>query len=274
MEIVAVPQTIGEVEEALFAAFPRAWAEGWDRVGLAVGDPDAPVARVALALDATPSSVRAAQAAGADVLVTHHPVCLEMLTSIRPDSCGAPLASATIWEAATCGVALVAMHTNLDRSPRATARLPRMLGLEPLVCGIELGRGAGSGALGSVAELACCTSLDALALHCRATFGRVAQVFGVGEAPVRRAAFFTGSLGGNGADALAADADVVVCGECGYHRALDLVARGCQVIILGHDTSELPLVDVLTDRLEEAGFARDALVRVDGAPVWHSLTGK
>lgn len=264
--------TVGRVEASLFEAFPRAWAEGWDKVGLSVGDPAAPVSRVALALDATPRAVELAARAGAQALVTHHPAWLEMPGAVSPASSGAPQASATVWEAVRLGVALVAMHTNLDRSPRATGRLPRMLGLEASLLGLEPGRAAGEGGFGSLAPLpGDGWALDELARRCLAAFGRVAQVFGDGGRACRRAAFLTGSAGSLGELALAAGADVVVCGECGYHRALDLAGRGCPVIILGHDASELPLVDVLGERLEEAGLARERLARVDEGPAWHSV---
>lgn len=265
-----VSMSVAELETALFDAYPRAWAEPWDHIGLATGNPAMPVAKVALALDATAENVRRAAQVGAQVLLTHHPVYLKAPQTFSPASPQTPAAAACIWESISRGVALIAMHTNLDRSVEATAALPRRLGLDPR-CGIELGRKSGDGALGSVADLPQDLTLDSLAHLCRDAFGRMAQVFGDAAAHVRRCAFFTGSLGDCGEDALAAGADVVVCGECGYHRALDLLERGCAVIILGHDASEAPLVDILTDRARTLGFASDSLVRVDGEPLWHSL---
>lgn len=268
----ARPSTAGAVERALFDAYPRAWAEPWDRPGLMVGDPLARADKVAVALDATAATVRAAAARGASVLVTHHPVCLEMPARVAPEASGAPLAAACIWEAVARGVACIAMHTNLDRSADATGRLPGMLGLEAQ-CGLEAGRAPGDGRLGSVADLGEPCALGELARRCREVFGRVAQVYGDPAQRVARAAFFTGSLGGCGEDALAAQADVVVCGECGYHRALDLVGRGCAVIILGHDASELPLVDVLAERLVAAGVPAQDVVHVDAGPAWFPVAG-
>ena len=133
---------VSELVEGLFERYPQSWAEPWDHVGLACGDPDARVERVALALDATPQTVREAADFDAQVLLTHHPVYLKAPTTFSPPSCQTPSAASCMWEALTKGVALVAMHTNLDRSDDATGRLPRLLGLEP-ECGIELGRRPG-----------------------------------------------------------------------------------------------------------------------------------
>lgn len=262
--------TVCSVEQELFRRFPANWAEPWDKVGLAVGDPQGKAETIALALDATPAAIRAAAGAGASLLVTHHPVYLTAPAVIAPAS---SVASSAVWEAVRCNVALVAMHTNLDRSPLATARLPQLLGLSP-TCGIEGGRGPERGALGSVADLERPLSLDEMAKRCGDVFGRVAQVYGTPGQRVSRAAFFTGSLGDSGADALRVGADVVVCGECGYHRALDLTIQGCAVIILGHDVSELPLVDVLEESLVDAGVSPARLVRLQVPSLWYEPRGR
>jgi len=53
--------TLGEVVAVLDRFFDPAWAEPWDAVGLACGDPAAPVHRVLLAVD--PVAATVAQAA-------------------------------------------------------------------------------------------------------------------------------------------------------------------------------------------------------------------
>lgn len=68
---------VAELERALLARYPKADAEGWDHVGLFVGDPAAEITGVACALDATVANVRRAQEAGANVLLTHHPIYIK-----------------------------------------------------------------------------------------------------------------------------------------------------------------------------------------------------
>lgn len=74
---MAAPQTIGELENGLFAAFPREDAESWDQPGLAVGDRERAVGKIAVALDMSVANVIAASDAGCDVLVTHHPAFIK-----------------------------------------------------------------------------------------------------------------------------------------------------------------------------------------------------
>lgn len=256
--------TVGELEAGLFERFPRERAEAWDNVGLVAGDPSAVVSGVACALDVTPDNIRAAASAGANVLLTHHPACLDMPRSIVPGATPA----GSIWEALRLGVALIGMHTNLDRDVEATLVLPRVLGFRGARPGMERGRRLEDGRLGATCELGEGATLCSLEERARARLGRVAQTFGDPDLLVRKLGFYGGSMGSDGcADALAAGCDAVVCGECGYHRACDLASAGCAVIILGHDVSELPLVGVLARAARECG-ARDAFV-VDERQRWH-----
>ena len=66
--------TVRAIEQALYGWAPRELAESWDNVGLLVGDPDAPVSRILVALDITPAVVAEAADTGCQLIVAHHPV--------------------------------------------------------------------------------------------------------------------------------------------------------------------------------------------------------
>ena len=51
--------TVAGVLAAMAVRYPPEWAQDWDRVGLVVGDPGAPVHRVLLAVDCVPETVGA-----------------------------------------------------------------------------------------------------------------------------------------------------------------------------------------------------------------------
>ena len=118
--------TIADLISHLDRAIPFAWAEPWDRVGLLAGDPVRSLTRAYVTLDATPSALRRARAAGASVLLTHHPAFLEPFDRLTWRGRGADVAL----EALEAGVALVACHTNLDRAPEGAGALAAVLGLE------------------------------------------------------------------------------------------------------------------------------------------------
>lgn len=119
--------TVGALEAALLAEVPASDAEGWDRTGMTVGDPARLVEGVAVALDPTVDAVREAASRGANVLLTHHPAYLEAPDAFGPASSVAANPGAGVWAAVEGGVALIALHTALDVSPRAARVLPGML---------------------------------------------------------------------------------------------------------------------------------------------------
>lgn len=119
--------TIAELLRTLETEFPVAWAEPWDNVGLVVGELQEPVTRVYVTLDPTHEALKAAAGAGANVVVCHHPPFLGNLATVTT----ADPAGRIVLKAASLGISIVAMHTNLDRSPAGADALPRAVGLVP-----------------------------------------------------------------------------------------------------------------------------------------------
>lgn len=249
------------VESLLFDAFPAANAEPWDRVGLTVGDPMAQVTGVACALDARPETIAAASANDCNVLVTHHPAYHEPPETVAPPAPGSSLASQTVWEAVRQGVALIAMHTNLDRSNRARLVAPSLTSLpyrgrlqEPDGYGCLLdGQGL---TVGEVAE------------RFGEAYGCSPTLYGDPDAPSGTVAYSSGSLGDMASEAAAMGCGAVVGGELGYHRCLDAVARGCAVILLGHDVSELPFARLIAQTVAEAEDSVPVVTLAEQAR-WH-----
>ncbi len=126
--------TVGDVVDALLKRFPLDRAESWDRVGLLVGDRDATARRVWVALDADTAAVETAVTNDYDLLLTHHPPFLEAPGALTPEALG------PAFRALREGLAVVSLHTNLDRSPAGARALADALGLpadRPLEQGSE-----------------------------------------------------------------------------------------------------------------------------------------
>lgn len=94
----------------IHALYPPELAAEWDNVGLQVGDPTARVERVLVALDPGAAAVAAACAAGAQLLLTHHPLLFKPLRRLTPDD----PTGRVVWQAVRGNVAIIAAHTNLD----------------------------------------------------------------------------------------------------------------------------------------------------------------
>ncbi|WP_298087219.1 Nif3-like dinuclear metal center hexameric protein [uncultured Corynebacterium sp.] len=120
--------TVADVRRVLDAAYPPELAEDWDKVGLVCGDPDDPVAKVAVALDCTDAVADAAIAGGAQMLLVHHPLLLRGVSSVAADTPKGRILHKLIRN----GVALFAAHTNADSArPGVNDRLAELLGVHP-----------------------------------------------------------------------------------------------------------------------------------------------
>ena len=101
---------MADVVAALEAAYPPRLAEDWDAVGLVCGDPDAPVAEVVVAVDPVPETVRETLDAGAQLLVTHHPLLLRGVHGVPADHPKGRMVHQLI----QAGAGLFTAHTNAD----------------------------------------------------------------------------------------------------------------------------------------------------------------
>jgi dinuclear metal center YbgI/SA1388 family protein len=107
---VAPPLNVAEVTALLHRWYDPASAESWDAVGLVTGHPDAPARRVLFAVDPVQAVIDEAVDWGADLLVVHHPLLLQPVSSV---SATTPKGRA-VHTLVTHGVALLVAHTNAD----------------------------------------------------------------------------------------------------------------------------------------------------------------
>ncbi len=261
--------TVGHVLRSLLDAYPLEWAEDWDAVGLRVGDPAWPARRALVTLDANASTLGRAIDAGCDVLVTHHPPFLEPLGEVTPASVPGALAL----EAARAGVAIISMHTNLDRSPAGATALPALLDLaiaEPLEAPVAgLPSNVRMGRLCTVEP----TTLRAFAVRIGSALGVQPRVWGDPGMVVASVAVGNGSVRSLIPAARAARADVLLGGEVRYHDALDAAASGLAVIEAGHDATEWPMVALLA-AVVRGVLGDDAVIEEPASIGWWTAKGE
>ncbi len=119
--------TVADCLAVLDAAYDPRWAEEWDAVGLTAGALEAEVSRVHFAVDPTQEVADEAVAAGAQLLVTHHPLFLRGVHGIAETSAGGRVVSTLV----RAGCALFTAHTNADVArPGVSDALAEVLGLQ------------------------------------------------------------------------------------------------------------------------------------------------
>lgn len=261
--------TVGQLERALSRVFLPSDACEWDRTGLLAGDPDAAITGVAVALDPTIRAFEAAEAVGANVLVTHHPLFLDPPVSFLPASVQGANAGSRVHHVLAHGMSCLSFHTACDVSEQALGVLPAMLRLEPLhpLDPLPDQPKKGFGMVCQPAEGS--LSLQHLASRCVSVFKSMPRVWGDPQTSISRVCTFGGSAG-SALELCDREAiDCLVCGEVRYHDALDAFESGLCIIELGHDVSELPLCALLAGEVIAAGIPESSITIIDQSGNWH-----
>lgn len=230
--------------------FPPELAESYDNVGLLCGHPDAPVTGILCALDLTEGLIDEAQARGAQLIVTHHPILFHARKNLREDDPEGRLLTRLV----RARLSLIAAHTNYDNAPDGVNdQLAAALGLE----GVQaLANGLRVGELPREMTARELTEHVAQALH------TVVRPYCPRKASIRRVAVCGGAGGDFYPLALAAGAQAYVTGEARYHDALAAVAEGLTLLEAGHYETEQIAIKSLAIRLQNAANALQYKVTV------------
>ncbi|MEH1098782.1 Nif3-like dinuclear metal center hexameric protein [Micromonospora sp. CPCC 205561] len=237
--------------------YPPAWAEDWDRVGLVLGEPAAPVRRILCVVDVVPETVAEALDAGADMIVAHHPLLLRGVSSVAPTTFKGRIVHRLI----KSDVALYVAHTNADvADPGVSDALAARFGLTGLRPLHRPAPGApahgGGRGIGRVGELPEPMTLAELTRHAAAVLPATASGVRAAGHPgrmVRTLAVSGGAGDGFLADATAAGADAFLTADLRHHPAGEhLAADGPALLDAAHWATERPWLDDLAALLREA----------------------
>ncbi|WP_206881372.1 Nif3-like dinuclear metal center hexameric protein [Alicyclobacillus mali (ex Roth et al. 2021)] len=105
--------TVADVMRAMDVIAPPHMAMEGDRIGLQLGDPARPVAKLVVTLEVTPDVVDRAVAWGADMIVAHHALLYRPLSEIRWDKPRQAMVAKLVAQQ----TAFFSAHTNLDCAP-------------------------------------------------------------------------------------------------------------------------------------------------------------
>lgn len=221
------PATVGSVTGLLEDAYPLAWAEDWDRVGLVLGERSAEVSRVLLAVDPTVAVAREAIERGAQLLVTHHPLLLRGASFLPAEQGKGAVVTALL----RAGTALWCGHTNVDRSSRGTVGAwigaLDLQGARPLAAGREAQGGAHGSelfGLGAIGTLPAPTTVGALTSAVAGLVPATARGIlhtGDPEREIRTLAVCPGAGDSFLEDAAAAGVDAYITSDLRHHPALE-----------------------------------------------------
>ncbi|WP_092381863.1 Nif3-like dinuclear metal center hexameric protein [Micromonospora phaseoli] len=271
MSTTAAVPTVADVVAELERRYPPTWAEEWDRVGLVLGDPRAPVRRVLCVVDVVPETVAEALDAGADMIIAHHPLLLRGVSSVAPTTYKGRI----IHQLIKADVALHVAHTNADVAvPGVSDALAARLGLvdlrplQPSRPGTPAaGQGRGAGRIGRLPQpltLAELTRRAAAVLPKTAVGVRAA---GDPNRSVRTLAVCGGAGDSFLADAVAAGVDAYLTSDLRHHPAGEhLAGDGPALLDATHWATERPWLDDLAEVLRAAPGVETLVSDLDTDP--------
>jgi dinuclear metal center YbgI/SA1388 family protein len=266
---------VADIAALLEEWYPPSLAEDWDVVGLTLGAPDATVTRIQLAVEPTLAVLDEAARAGADLLITHHPLLLRGVDRVRFDSPKGALIEAMI----RARMALLVAHTNADSGVGGVVDcLADALGLsgcEPLAPAAvdvvvdapaeQRGSELGLGRVGSVARPVSLRDFAGRVARALPATAAGIRVGGDLDRPVRRVAVLAGAGDSLLDAARASGADVYVTSDLRHHPASEALAwPGAPALIdIPHWAAEWLWLPALQRRLSAAVIARGADVSVE-----------
>ena len=237
-----------EIVQVIEAAYPREAALDFDNVGLLAGRTEKEVERVYIALDATDAVIDRAIEAGADMLITHHPLIFSPLKKVTDED----FVSRRVVKLIQNDISYYAMHTNYDVLGMAELA-EKILGIrDSEVLDITMEKDGKQEGIGRIGELEKPMTLEECCVYVKhkLNLGSL-KVFGDMQAEVSRLAISPGSGKTAIAAAIAKGADVLVTGDIGHHDGLDAVEQGLAVIDAGHYGTEYIFIDDMRRFLED-----------------------
>ena len=220
----------------------------FDNIGLMVGDPAHPVTRVLVALDATEAVIAEAEAFGAELIVTHHPLIFHPLRSVS----AADGVGRRVMRLVRSDTAVLSFHTNLD-SAEGGVNDALMEALGGRVTGLLAPHGThpdgtpyGIARLGELPEA---LSVEAFLERVRKALNCAGLRYVAGDRPIRKLACCGGAGGGELGEVLAAGCDAYVTADLKYDQYLSAQEAGLTLIDADHFCTENVVVPKLRELL-------------------------
>ena len=236
---------ISDVESFLNGKFPPENALEYDNVGLIAGDRGSEVTGIVVSLDLTSKAVVAAKNAGANLIVTHHPIIFGGINNLTTDD----YVGRTLIELIKSGMSVISCHTNLDLTEEfgdlAIAEKLGIYNAKPLdgaVCGVvfDLNYNNRITLKDYCKEVALGLGTSGI-ITINNPDNYVSKVF------VQGGAFDEGSVPA----IIKSGVDTVLSGEIKHHVCVELEEYGINTVIAGHSATEQIYLEKLKGMLSE-----------------------
>ncbi len=243
---------IREIYDFLDSIAPYNTQCEWDNSGFMCGDMDKDVNSVMLCLDCTNDVIEQAIAKNCRLIVCHHPLIFAPVKRVYGET---PLYNSIKNE-----ITVISAHTNLDMADEGVNDvLAEKLGLSD--CEKLFAEGAPFMRMGNVKE----QSATDFACFVAKVLGNGAEVYDSGR-NAHKVAVCGGAGGEYITEAFYSGCDTFVTGEAKHHERLEAQRLGINLIVAGHFSTEVPVVQKLSEKLKEAFPDTDVYTASEESP--------
>ncbi len=232
---------VKDIVHFLDGVAPFETALDFDNAGFLVGDGNAAVTGVTVALDCYNSVIDEAEKNGDNLIITHHPIIFDPVKNLYSDT--------PLYRLANKGIALISMHTNLDMAVGGVNdELCKKIGLKNIEFQNKVAENAFEFRTG---ELEKTLSADEFAYYLGVCLS-VRMKYSVGKNPIKRVAVCSGSGGSMLTEVSALSVDAFVTADCKHSHFVDADRYGISLFDCGHFNTEDVIVEPLAQKLRDA----------------------
>ncbi|MCL2077811.1 MAG: Nif3-like dinuclear metal center hexameric protein [Oscillospiraceae bacterium] len=215
---------------------PFKYQDSYDNSGFLIGDKNAEVKKICLALDITLDVIKEAEIKGANLIISHHPVIFKAISGVK--------AKTAVYELVQNDINAICAHTNIDVTHLSDIMLD-LLGFSKdgrEVIEVISPDGAG---FGKAVDLPEAVSPEELAKKCKKAFKTPVVRYCDGRKPIMRVGVCTGAGGGAFELAVQKSCDAFITGEVKHSLFIQAKDSGITLIDAGHFHTENFFCDFL-----------------------------
>ncbi|MDP4118681.1 MAG: Nif3-like dinuclear metal center hexameric protein [Bacillota bacterium] len=236
---------VKDIMTAIEKTAPRSLAEEWDNVGLMIGDEEAQVTKVLVALDCDENVAKEAWEKGCDMIVTHHPFIFRPMTFVTSET----MTGRNLLFLVQNKISLYSAHTNMDCAQG---------GINDFLCGklglydIKICEHAGNGNIVRIGKTKPMRFAE-YAAEIAGKFGKT-HISCVGDKEkIIKTVGICGGGGGEFISEMAGRCDLYITGDVKYHMAKTAQEEGLCIAVLEHYESEICVMDIFAELIKETG---------------------
>lgn len=230
---------------------PENLAYSWDNVGLLCGDKNKEVKTALVTLDTNLNVVTEAIDAGADMIISHHPILLDGIKRIDYSSSSGKMIKLLIEN----NIPVFAAHTNMDTAKGGiNDALAELFNLAEVKI-LEQHTDNAEAGLGRYGRLKTPVKLSELAEIVKEKLNTPhVRVSGKPDIEISTLAVASGSCSEVIPTAKKLGCDAIITGDIKYHNAIDNTESGICIIDAGHYPTEIIVMDIFADILKDTGL--------------------